>query len=87
MYHTMTFIRYLKGVKFVPLCTKCKHFLITEPVTTAENILATARCTKTIYKCSDTGETKFEYAYIVRSEEKMCGPKGINFSPLVRREN
>jgi hypothetical protein len=80
----MTFIRYLKGVKFVPLCTNCKHFLITGPVTTSENILATARCTKTIYKCSDTGQHKYEYAYIVRSEEKMCGPNGINFSPLVK---
>ena len=78
----MTFIRFFNQIKFVPLCTKCKHFLITEPITTAENILATARCTKTIYKCSDTGETKFEYTYIVRSEEKMCGPMGTNFEPL-----
>jgi len=83
----MTFIRYLNSTKFVPRCTDCKHFLITGPVTTAENLLATARCTKTIYKCSDTGQHKYEYTYIVRSDEKMCGPKGINFSPLVRREN
>ena len=83
----MTFIHYLKGAKFVPLCTKCKHFLISEPITTAENILATSKCTKSIYRCSDTGAIKFEYAYIVRSEEKMCGPKGINYQPLIQREN
>jgi hypothetical protein len=78
----MTFIRFFNQIKFVPLCTKCKHFLITEPVTTAENILATSRCMKTIYKCSDTDTYKYEYTYIVRSDEKMCGPKGTSFEPL-----
>ena len=87
MYHTMTFIHYLKGIKIAPRCINCKHYLISEPITTAENIYATARCTKTIYRCSDTGETKFEYAYIVRSAEKMCGPKGSKFVPLIQREN
>jgi hypothetical protein len=74
-----TFIHFFKNIKFVPLCTNCKHFLIIEPITTAENLLATARCRKTIYKCSDTGAHKYEYAYIARNENTMCGHNGRNF--------
>lgn len=82
----MTFIKYFNSIKFARCCIDCKHYLITGPNRGA-NIYATAKCTRVIYKCSDTGVNKFEYAYITRSNEKMCGPNGINFSPLVRREN
>jgi hypothetical protein len=82
----MTFIRYFNSIKLAPRCIDCKHYLITEPFRGA-NIYATAKCTKAIYKCSDTGQHKYEYAYIVRSEEKMCGPNGTHFLPLIRREN
>ena len=79
----MSFIHYLKGIKIAPRCIDCKHYLIPDPVRGA-NIYATAKCTKAIYKCSDTGQHKYEYAYIVRSEEKMCGPNGLNFQPLIK---
>jgi len=82
----MNLIRCLNSIKLAPRCIDCKHYLITEPNRGA-NIYATAKCTRVIYKCSDTGVNKFEYAYITRSEEKMCGPNGVHFLPLVRKEN
>ena len=80
----MSFIHYLKGIKIAPRCIDCKHYLIMEPKRGA-NIYATAKCKIAIHMCSDTGANKFEYAYIARSDAAMCGPKGLNFSPLVRR--
>lgn len=76
-----TFIRYLNSIKFIPRCIDCKHYLIPDLVRGA-NIHATAKCTIVLYQCSDTCLNKFEYAYIARSEEKMCGPNGSKFVPL-----
>jgi hypothetical protein len=86
----MTFIRFFNSINLAPRCIDCKHYLITKLITgpvIRENAYATAKCKIAIHRCSDTGEYKYEYAYIVRSDEKMCGSKGANFLPLVRREN
>ena len=42
---------------------------------------AEAKCLKNIVPCSLTGVYKPEYAYIARSENTMCGPKGFKFEP------
>jgi hypothetical protein len=81
----MSFINYLKGIKIAPRCIDCKHYLIPDPVRGA-NIYATAKCTRTIYRSSNTGELKFEYAYIARSDVAMCGPKGSKFVPLIEEK-
>ena len=81
-----TFIRHLNSIKFAPRCIDCKYYLITGP-NRGENIYATAKCTRVLYQCSDTGLNKFEYAYIARSSENMCGPTGTKFMPLIRKEN
>lgn len=81
-----TFIRHLNSIKFSPRCIDCKYYLISRP-STEDNIYATAKCTRFLYKCSDTGLNKFEYAYIARSSETMCGPSGTKFMPLIRKEN
>ena len=81
-----TFIRYLNSIKSIPRCIDCKHYLITRP-NRGSNIYATAKCTRVLYQCSDTGLNKFEYAYIARSSDKICGPNGTMFLPLVRKEN
>jgi hypothetical protein len=81
----MSFINYLKGIKIAPRCIDCKHYLIPDPVRGA-NIYATAKCTRAIYRSSNTGALKFEYAYIARSDVAMCGPKGSKFVPLIEEK-
>lgn len=81
-----SFIHYLKGIKIAPRCINCKHYLIPNPVRGA-NIYATAKCTRAIYRSSNTGLLKFEYAYIARSDVVMCGPKGSKFVPLIEGKN
>jgi hypothetical protein len=44
-----------------------------------------AKCLKNIVQCSDTGLYKAEYAYIARSENSMCGPRGFKFEPIVKK--
>ena len=74
----MTFICFLNQIKFtIPRCVDCKHYLITEPHTMYAS--ASAKCTRVIYQCSDTSVNKYEYAYITRSEQGTCGPKGLHF--------
>lgn len=72
------YFRMFNLIKFNP-CISCKHHLISE-----KNNLATAKCTRVLYKCSDTDEYKHEYAYIVRSDDKLCGIKGKHF---VKKDN
>jgi hypothetical protein len=79
----MTFIRFFNQIKTtnpIPRCIDCKYYLL-------KNSYANNRCSRVIYKCSDTDTYKFEYAYIVRSDGKMCGPKGTSFEPLIRKDN
>lgn len=60
-------------------CINCKHYIISET-----NNYATAKCNRVLYQSSDTGLNKFEYAYIVRSDDKLCGIKGKKF---VKKDN
>ena len=79
-------MNFLNKIKFSPRCVECKYYLISGQGA-RENIYATAKCTRVIYQCSNTGKNKFDYAYIARSNDKMCGPSGKYFLPLVRKEN
>jgi hypothetical protein len=73
-----TFIKFLNQIKTVPRCIDCKHHIITN----AQNMYATAKCKEIKYISPDTGElNKYEYAYIARSDDKMCGPHGSKFDP------
>jgi hypothetical protein len=76
----MTFIRFFNQIKASPpikKCTDCKYYLL-------KDSYANNKCSRVIYKCSDTGVNKFEYAYIARADVKICGPKGVNFLPNVK---
>lgn len=65
-----------KFIKNVPKCIDCKHFFFTE-----KNVFSTAKCKKFVYNSLDTKEIKYEYAYIARSEDKLCGPHGFKHEP------
>lgn len=82
----MNVINYLNQNKIVPRCLDCKHCIIPGLIT-GEDIYSTAKCAKVIYQSQDTGKIKLEYAYIARSNDKMCGLSGKNFTPLLRKEN
>ena len=73
-----TFIHLFKNIKLVPKCIDCKYYLM-ENLNNNENRYSTAKCMKNVIKCSDTGAHKFEYAYITRSENLLCGHNGRNF--------
>lgn len=90
----MTFIKFFNQIKiYTPAqrnCVGCKHYLITGPIKLSDpeiNIYSTAKCTKIKYHSTNTGKIKYEYAYIARSDNTMCGPYGLNFDPIVRRLN
>jgi hypothetical protein len=73
----MTFIHFFNQLKTTPVikrCIDCKYYLIKETGSYANN-----RCTRVIYKCSDTLVNKYEYAYIARADKEICGPKGSHF--------
>ena len=72
----MIFIHFFNQLKTTPIkrCTDCKHYLLTTPTSYANN-----KCTRVIYRCSDTLVNKFEYAYIARATKEICGPKGSHF--------
>lgn len=63
----------LKFIKNIPKCVDCKHFFID----IEKNIYSTSKCKKIIYNSVDTKDNKFEYTYIARSEDKLCGPHGF----------
>ena len=65
----------LKFIKNIPKCLDCKHFL------KDKNLYSASKCKKIIYNSADTKENKFEYTYIARSEDKLCGPLGSKFEP------
>lgn len=65
-----------KFIKNIPKCIDCKHILLKE-----KNVYATAKCKQIIYNSVDTKKNKFEYSYIARSEERLCGPLGTKFEP------
>jgi hypothetical protein len=73
----MTFIKFLKQIKHLPKCIDCKNYLLQD----TKYMYAEAKCLKNIVPCSLTGLYKPEYAYIARSENSMCGPKGFKFEP------
>ena len=73
-----TFINLFKNIRFVPRCIDCKYYLM-ENINNNENKYNTAKCMKNVIKCTDTGAHKYEYAYIARSENTMCGHNGANF--------
>jgi hypothetical protein len=50
-----------------------------ENINNNENRYSTAKCMKNVIKCTDTGSFKFEYAYIARNENTMCGHNGSKF--------
>ena len=90
----MTFIKFFNQLKiYTPVqrnCAGCKHYLITGPIKLTDpetSIYSTAKCTKIMYHSTDTGKVKYEYAYIARSDDTMCGPYGLNYEPIVRRLN
>lgn len=73
-------------IKNVPKCIDCKHFLVTE----TKNVFANARCKKIIYNNVDQNVLRkyenaylheYEYAYIARSLDSLCGPHGHKFEP------
>jgi len=78
----MTFIRFFNKIKTliaVKKCNNCKYYLL-------KDSYANNKCGRVIYKCSDTGTSKFEYAYIARADETMCGPKATNFLQKEKNE-
>jgi hypothetical protein len=73
-----TFIKFLNQIKSVPRCIDCKNYLVTN----TENMYAAAKCKKVKYNSCHTQEVnQYEYAYIARSDDKMCGPHGSKFDP------
>lgn len=85
----MTLIQFLKTIKPIPRCVDCKHYMLqdTKYYLNEGNkyMYAEAKCLKNIVQCSDTGLYKAEYAYIARSENSMCGPRGFKFEPIVKK--
>ena len=81
----MTFIKFLKQIKPVPKCIDCKNYSLQDTKyylsEGTKYMYAEAKCLKNIVPCSLTGVYKPEYAYIARSENTMCGPKGFKFEP------
>jgi hypothetical protein len=63
-------------IKNIPKCVDCKHFFFKE-----KNVFSTSKCKQIIYNSLDTKRNNFEYSYIARSEEKLCGPSGTKFEP------
>ena len=82
----MTFIKYLKQIKPVPKCIDCKNYSLQDTkyylTQDTKYVYSEAKCLKNIVSCSLTGVYKPEYAYIARSENSMCGPKGFKFEPI-----
>lgn len=78
-----SFTTFLKNIKTVPRCIDCKNYLLQDTKHYFDQnttyMYSEAKCLKYIVPCSSTGLYKQEYAYIARSENTMCGPKGINF--------
>ncbi len=79
----MTFIRFLNQIKNVPRCIDCKNYSLQDTkyylVQDTKYTYSEAKCLKNIVPCSLSGVYKPEYAYIARSENSMCGPKGLKF--------
>lgn len=69
-----SFTRFLK---YVPECIDCKHFI--PPINTT-NIYVVGKCKKILYKSVENkGEYQAEFAYIARSDNRICGPHGKSF--------
>ena len=81
----MTFSKFLKQIKPIPKCIDCKNYSLQDTkyylIQDTKYAYAEAKCLKNIVQCSLTGLYKPEYAYIARSENSMCGPKGLKFEP------
>ena len=73
-----TFIQFFKNIKPVPRCIDCKYYLI-EKLNSSDNMYNSAKCLNTVVYSKDTESFKFEYAYIARSDNKMCGSNGNKF--------
>jgi hypothetical protein len=81
----MTLIKFLKQIKPVPKCIDCKYYSLQDTkyysIQDTKYMYSEAKCLKNIVHCSLSGLYKTEYAYIARSENSMCGPKGFKFEP------
>ena len=77
----MTLIKFLNHLKPVQKCIGCKFWFVKG----SKDVYATARCTRIVK--SINCEKKYEYAYIARSDNEMCGPKGLNYEPIIRHLN
>ena len=77
----MTFIQFFNNIKNVPRCIDCKYYFISK-VNGKTNMYNTAECIKNVVKCTDTGFLKFEYAYIARNDNKICGHAGSQFKAI-----
>jgi hypothetical protein len=87
----MTFIKFFNQIKTIPnkplpKCIDCKHYSLQDTKyylsQGTKYMYAEAKCLKNIVHCSNTGVYKSEYAYIARSENSMCGPKGLKFEAI-----
>ena len=44
-----------------------------------------ARCRRVLKSANDNNDdNRYEYAYIARSDNEMCWPKGLKFEPIIR---
>jgi hypothetical protein len=83
IYIIMTFIYFFNQIKqTVPKCMDCKYYLTQNHPENQIFGLATSKCRKFLSANTDGMGTEYEYAYIVRSEKVMCGPRGRYFQPL-----
>lgn len=87
----MTFIKFFNQIKTIPnkplpKCIDCKNYSLQDTksylIGNTKYVYSEAKCLKNIVPCSLTGVYKPDYAYIARSENSMCGLKGLKFEPI-----
>jgi hypothetical protein len=62
-------------------CYSCKHLLI-NPIKFEQPL-----CTRFILFGHEENHFKYDYAYIARSDERLCGPDGKQYVPLRKTNN
>jgi hypothetical protein len=76
----MTFIYFFNQIKrTVHKCIDCKYYLTQNQ---RENKIFESKCRKFLSEKADGMGSEYEYAYIVRGEKTMCGPRGVHFKEL-----
>ena len=79
----MTLIKFLNQLKPVKQCIGCKFWFVKGAKTMESDI--SARCRRVLKSANDNNDdNRYEYAYIARSDNEMCGPKGLKFEPIIR---